>query len=97
MQLQLRGSFDETAKRMLVLSATCGGMSWQPPQLTAGGQSVGHIFSTDLQLFTKSEARCLSYSLLGVCCRRPYDEGFQQQPATELSVWQRMLPLLCRL
>ena len=32
-----------------------------------------------------------------LCCRRPYDEGFQQQPATELAVWQHMLPLLHRL
>ncbi len=29
--------------------------------------------------------------------RRPHDEGFSQQPATLLAVWQRMLPLLHRL
>ena len=32
-----------------------------------------------------------------LCCRPPYDEGFQQQSATELAVWQHMLPLLHRL
>ena len=30
-------------------------------------------------------------------CRRPYEEGFQQQSATQLAVWQHMLPLLHRL
>lgn len=29
--------------------------------------------------------------------RRPFDEGFTQQPATLLAAWQRMLPLLHRL
>lgn len=29
--------------------------------------------------------------------RRPYDEGFHEQSATEASIWQRMLPLLHRL
>lgn len=30
-------------------------------------------------------------------CRRPFDEGSQQQSATETLIWQRMLPLMHRL
>jgi hypothetical protein len=32
-----------------------------------------------------------------VNCRRPYDDSFQEQSATEAAVWQRVLPLLHRL
>jgi hypothetical protein len=35
--------------------------------------------------------------LVIVACRRPYDEGFHEQSATEAAIWQHMLPLLHRL